>query len=300
MCRRRKDSCVSLEILKRENDNSCLMINPKTPSLECAKVAGYKDEDIYLVYRNIDKKIVELNKLGYLNGHTPLSAAIAFISYLCAYLSGKENIILSNESSANQVTVFGTTINHQYSKTYEFENDFREYINTATRLDINYFSLLRGLSEYNIAKIFSRYPKYFAVFKSCNLGSKEKEWHWCCNCSKCLFIYIILSPFTSLEERIKIFGEDLFNRRDLLDTFIEILGFSKNKPFECVGTYEEARLAVSEVVNKNEEDSFLIDYYKNHYQLELTKTEIEKYNEDNNLSDYYNMLVKEELNQYDR
>ena len=34
--------------------------------------------------------------------------------------------VLSNESSANEPTVIGTKINHQYSKTYEFENDFNE------------------------------------------------------------------------------------------------------------------------------------------------------------------------------
>ena len=214
-----KDSCVTLELLKNENNNSCLIINPKTPSLATATIAGYNDSDIYKVERILDEEIKERNKEGYLNGHTPLSSVIAFISYLCAYLSGKKNIVLSNESSANESTVKGTNINHQYSKTYEFENDFRNYMNNIMKLDINYFSLLRGLSEYNIAKLFSHYRKYHPVFKSCNLGSKEKEWIWCCNCSKCLFIYIILSPFLTKEERINIFGQDLYDREDLLKIF---------------------------------------------------------------------------------
>lgn len=295
-----KDSCVSLELLKNEKDNACLVINPKAPTIGCCNKAGYKEEDVYIVKRNIDRTIVELNNKGFLNGHTPLSAAIAFISYLCAYLSGKKNIVLSNEASANQATVLGTTINHQYSKTYEFEKDFREYITATTKLDINYFSLLRGLSEYNIAKLFSNYHKYFDVFKSCNLGSKEKDWKWCCNCPKCLFIYIILSPFISLDERIKIFGEDLYDREDLLKTFIEIVGYSDTKPFECVGTYEEARLAVSQVINKGLENSFLLKYYKEHYSLELDATDIEKYNNTNSLNEYYNNLVKEELKKYDK
>ena len=292
-----KDSCVTLELLKKEENNSCFIINPKTPSLSCALLAGYSDKDIIKVDRILDLKIIELNNRGFLNGHTPLSSVIAFISYLCAYLLGKKNIILSNESSANESTVIGTNINHQYSKTFEFENDFRDYMK-STNLNIHYFSLLRGLSEYNIAKLFSHYRIYHPVFKSCNLGSKEKEWNWCCNCSKCLFIYIILSPFLTKEERIKIFKEDLYNREDLLDTFIEILGYSTNKPFECVGTYEEARLAVSEAIQKQEE-GYLLDYYRNHYPLELDKEEIIKYNEENNLGDYYNTIVKEELSHYD-
>jgi len=294
-----KDSCVSLELLKNEPNNSCFIINAKKPSLECAKIAGYKDEDIIKIDRILDKKIIELNKKGFINGHTPFSSVVAFISYLVAYLTGKENIILSNESSANESTVHGTNINHQYSKTYEFECDFRNYMRDNLDLNINYFSLLRGLSEYNIAKLFSKYKKFHPFFKSCNLGSKEKEWIWCCNCSKCLFIYIILSPFLNKEELTEIFGQDLYERQDLLDIFIEIIGYSNAKPFDCVGTYEEARYAVSQVIEKNNDKlPLLLQYYKDNYELELNGSLIEKYNNENNLNEYYNKIVKKEVDKY--
>lgn len=294
-----KDSCVSLEILRNEPNNSCFIINPKKPSLESCYQAGYKDKDIIKVERILDKKIIELNNQGFLNGHTPFSALIAFISYLCAYLLRKKNIILSNENSANEPTVIGTSINHQYSKTYEFENDFNSYMNKFIKLEINYFSLLRGLSEFNIARLFSNYKKYHSVFRSCNLGSKNSNWNWCCNCPKCLFVYVILSPFLSLEECIKIFGEDLYARDDLLKTFLEILGYAKTKPFECVGTYEEARYAVSLVISNYKDNlPYLLEYYKQNFTLELKNNSILKYNENNNLTEYYNNLVKEELKQY--
>ncbi len=109
-----KDSCVSLEILKNENNNSCFIINPKTPAVLSCKVAGYSEDKIVKVERILDRKIIDLNSKGYLNGHTPFSAVIAFISYMCAYLLGKKNIVLSNENSANEATVIGTNINHQY------------------------------------------------------------------------------------------------------------------------------------------------------------------------------------------
>ena len=290
-----KDSCVSLELLKDE-DNMCFIMNPKRASLECCHIAGYSDKDIIKVNRVLDKGIIELNDLGYLNGHTPLSSLLAFISYFCCYLSGRERVILSNEASANQATVLNSDVNHQYSKTFEFETDFRGYISYTFSLKINYFSLLRGLSEYNIAKLFSHYKKYHKAFNSCNLGSKDKNWVWCCNCSKCLFIYIILSPFLSKNDRVEIFGEDLYNREDLLDTFIELLGYSDTKPFECVGTYEEARLAVSQAIQKGEA-GYLLDYYKNHYDLYLDNS-INNYNEENYLGEY-NELVKRELDLYD-
>ena len=44
-----KDSCVSLKILENENNNACFLMNPKKPMIECAKVAGYSNEDIYCV-----------------------------------------------------------------------------------------------------------------------------------------------------------------------------------------------------------------------------------------------------------
>ena len=289
-----KDSCVSLEILKNEKNNSCLVINPKTPSLNCCEIAGYSDENIIKIERIIDKKILDINNRGFLNGHIPFSSVIAFISYLVGYLNGKKNIILSNESSANESTVFGSDVNHQYSKTYEFENDFRNYM-SEINLDINYFSLLRGLSEFNIAKLFSNYEEFYSVFKSCNLGSKNKEWNWCCNCPKCLFIFIILSPFINIDKLISIFGENLYEREDLLEIFKEILGYSNNKPFECVGTYEEARYAVSLVIEKSDNLPYLLKYYRYNYDLYLDGEKIEKYNEMNNLDDYYNNLVVGEL-----
>lgn len=293
-----KDSCVSLELLKNEENNSCFIINPKGPSYNSCIVAGYSDNDIIGVKRILDRKIVELNNEGYLNGHTPFSSIVAFITYLVAYLNGKKNIILSNEASANQPTVIGTKINHQYSKTYEFETDFMNYMNTFIPLDIKYFSLLRGLSEFNIARLFSHYKKYHSVFKSCNVGSKGETWKWCCSCSKCLFVYIILSPFIEKDERVKIFGEDLFEKKELLETFKEILGYSETKPFECVGTLEEARYAISLVLEKGEEHSYLLDYYKEHYPLFLDGSEINKYNEENNIDEHFDKLVKEEMNKY--
>ena len=99
-----------------------------------------EDDEIIGVKRILDRKIVELNQEGYLNGHTPFSSIVAFITYLVAYLNGKKNIILSNEASANQPTVIGTKINHQYSKTYEFESDFMNYMNEFISLDIKYFN----------------------------------------------------------------------------------------------------------------------------------------------------------------
>lgn len=295
-----KDSNVTLEIMKSDfEDNLCFIINPKQVTLSCAQTAGYSNEKIVTVKRTIDKNLIELNKQGFINGHTPFSALVAFLSYFNAYITGKKYILLSNESSANESNVDGTKINHQYSKTYEFECDFNEYTKKYFKIDIKYFSLLRPLSEYQIAMLFSNYEKYHEIFKSCNVGSKKEPWHWCCSCPKCLFVYIILSPFLYKEKLIEIFGEDLFEKEDLLDTFIELTGYGKTKPFECVGTYEEVRYAITKTISKLDKQPYLLKYYKEHFELEnLNKNLENKYNRENNLNPYFENLLKSELKKW--
>ncbi|MEG0076733.1 hypothetical protein [Anaerorhabdus sp.] len=238
-----KDSFVSLEILKSLYDqNDAFVINKVMSAIHASEAAGYKDKLIY-VSRTLDPRMLELNKKGYLNGHTPFSAMVAFASTLAAVLNQKRYICLSNEASANESTVLNDTVNHQYSKSYEFEKDFNEYSQKYLLPEIEYFSLLRPLSELQIAKIFSLTPQYHSVFKSCNVGSKQEI--WCCHCAKCLFVYLLMAAYLSDEECISIFKEDMLNNAELFPIFMELCGLSENKPFECVGTREEVVSAIS-------------------------------------------------------
>lgn len=295
-----KDSVVSLELLKDMYDNNTtFIINPKAVTMTCSKIAGYENKTIGVI-RQIDKELIKLNKKGYLNGHTPFSSLVAFLSYLVAYLTDKKYIVLSNESSANEPTVLGTKVNHQYSKTYEFENDFNNYTKTYFNIDIKYFSLLRPLNELQIAMFFAKYEKYHSVFKSCNVGSKTEPWDWCGHCPKCLFVYTILSPFLYRDKLIAIFHEDLFAKEDLLTTFLELLGYAKTKPFECVGTYSEVRYAVNLTIKKllNQEMPlpYLLQYYFEKYSLEpFDNNLLLSYNEENNLDDLFTKIVRRSL-----
>lgn len=295
-----KDSVVTIENIPLKEDDYCLIINPKPVTLNCAKAGGFKEENIIEVERKIDKNLIELNSLGYINGHTPFSSLLAFVSYFIAYLTNKKYIALSNENSANESNVVGEKINHQYSKSYEFENDFYNYTNKYLKVPVKYFSFLRPLNELQIAKLFSRYEKYHTIFKSCNVGSKEKEWHWCCKCPKCLFVYTILSPFLYKDKLLNIFNSDLFEDESLLETFIELAGYGKTKPFECVGTFEEVKFAISTTIknleNKNEKLPYLLQYYKNNFELSDLSIDITKrYNTTNNLTEELNNILKEAI-----
>ena len=257
-----KDSIVTLNLLSEiEKEIKCLIVNPRKATLETAGKAGYASENIIEVKRTIYPYLLELNEKGFLNGHTPFSALLAFVSLLCSAVTGIKNIALSNESSANESTVEDTIINHQYSKSYEFETDFRYYTHKYISSAFNYFSFLRPLNELQIGELFSKYEQYFSIFKSCNAGSKNDV--WCCNCPKCLFTYIILSPFIEEKEMLKIFGRNLFESHEQINVFNKLTGREKIKPFDCIGTVDEINAALCMTISKkkNENLPFLLKYF---------------------------------------
>jgi hypothetical protein len=253
-----KDSVVTLEMLRKHEKVTPMIINPRGATLDTVKIGGFENK-FFEIQRNIDPLLIELNEQGFLNGHTPFSAMLAFYSLLTGVLSGKKNIALSNESSANESTVIGMDVNHQYSKSYEFEADFRNYVQKYLSEELNYYSFLRPLSELQIACLFSKNPQYLPVFKSCNAGSKTNS--WCCNCAKCLFTFIILSPFINPGKLKETYGKNLLEKGELLPVLKELCGLTPEKPFECVGTVDEVCIALVQTVKQYKDLPVLLHFF---------------------------------------
>jgi len=250
-----RDSIVTLESLKKSanwrKEIALFMVNPTERILKTVKVSGIKKQII--VKRIIDKKLLELNKKGYLNGHTPFTALLSFLSVLCAILFDYKNIVFSNEKSADEgnLKYLGKIINHQWAKSSQFERMFKKYCKKYLVKNVNYFSYLRKYGELEISKMIIKYPKYFSVFSSCNASMRigAKQIRWCGNCPKCLFVYATLYPFLNKKDLLKIFGKDIFDpstssgQEKLLPIMKSLMGQEKPKPFECVGTKKEGQLA---------------------------------------------------------
>lgn len=248
-----KDSVVSIELLRPYmKDNLAYIINPRGATVKTAQTAGFDESSVVGVHRTIDKTLLALNAEGYLNGHTPFSSIVAFSSYIFAYLTKRKYIVLSNESSANESNIQGTQINHQYSKSTEFEADFRHYCKEYFSGKPEYFSLLRPWSEWQIAEKFVQFPQYFGVFQSCNVGSKTDV--WCGKCAKCLYVYIMLAAFLPDETLVKIFGSDMLNNTEFEALFNGLVYADFDKPFECVGTKAEINLALFEAYKTRKEN----------------------------------------------
>ncbi len=259
-----KDSACTIEMLKKSGHPlKTYIINPRGATLNTIKAAGLPERDSLHARRTLDAHMLALNKEGYLNGHTPFSALVAFSSLITAYLHELRYIALSNESSANESTVAGSTVNHQYSKSFKFELDFHNYEKNFIGSNIHYFSMLRPLSEFQIAKYFSGAPAYHDIFRSCNAGSKQDI--WCGHCPKCLFVFLILSPFLNHQRLVEIFGTDMTDNPDMKTDFEKLTGIQDEKPFECVGSRNEVNaaicLTIERMQNEGEQLPFLFSWY---------------------------------------
>jgi len=241
-----KDSAVTLEILKQHFTVGTYEVSAPKAARDTIQVAAIKPENQLTITRTLDTTMLELNTKGYLNGHVPISAFLAFLSVFTADLFGYTHIAISNERSSNEGNTWycDREINHQYSKTYEFESNFQKYIkNSLPDQAPFYFSFLRPLYELQIGKLFATMPQYHSTFRSCNRGQKENI--WCTECSKCLFAWTIIFPFIGEEKMISYFGKNLFADESLWEVTKELLGIAQTKPFECVGTHEETIAAFS-------------------------------------------------------
>lgn len=238
-----KDTAVTLSLLSRSGlPFSTMVVNPTEASLANISAAGLPDP--IKVNRVIDTQLLALNNQGYLNGHTPFSAYLAFLGTLVASLYNKSHVLVSNERSADEGNVVyrGLEINHQYSKSFRFEELFRSYCAKFLTSDIDYFSLLRPLNDVQISMLFSKHSEFFTTFRSCNVGSKTNT--WCGKCAKCAFTYLVLYPHLSHEQMIISFGQDLFVLPTIVRFIRELVGLTAVKPFECVGTRDEAILSL--------------------------------------------------------
>lgn len=239
-----KDSAVTLELIKKLPQLDCLpwAINPSPASRRTAQTAGYSR--FWAVERRLDPLLLQLNQQGYLNGHTPFSALVAFTSVILGVLTGSRSVLLSNEVSANEcnATYQGHEINHQYSKSFAFETKFHHYCQTYLAQDFQYLSLLRPLNELQIAQQFTTFPHFFSDFLSCNVGQKTDT--WCHHCPKCLFAFTMLFPFVDEQQlTTTIFDHNLFADESLIELALKLVLPDKEKPFECVGSYQETKVA---------------------------------------------------------
>ena len=244
-----KDSLVSVELLRGKIDSLATWSVNHRPQLEpLIKHIGLPH---YWVERMFDTSLLEHNARGARNGHIPISAILASVGAVVAVLSARRDIVVSNEHSANEPTLHynGVAINHQYSKSQEFEADFQTQLQRTLGSHVRYYSLLRGLGELRIAELFGRnwFATYHHVFSSCNRAFTfdQHRLFWDGTCAKCAFTFLALTPFVPQEKLEALFsGKNLLQTPALEPTYRQLLGIEGDKPLDCVGEIKESRAAM--------------------------------------------------------
>lgn len=245
-----KDSLVSVELLRNSGTPlTTWSLNHKpqlTPLVERINLPHL------WVERALDPQLQQLNQHGALNGHVPLSAILACAGTVAAVLSGNRDVMVSNEQSANEATLVyqGVEINHQYSKSQEFEQDYQALLDRHFGDTLRYYSLLRPFSELRITEMFTNtaFRSYKDVFSSCNrtYTLTSDRMSWCGTCPKCAFTFLALTPFLPREEIETVFGgKNLLLDPALESIYQQLLGINADKPLECVGEIRESRAAMA-------------------------------------------------------
>jgi len=243
-----KDSVLTAEMLKSSDHECALFRVGSHPFIDT--LSEQIGLPMITVERHLSGALFDLNADGALNGHVPVTAYLSFLTVVIAMLYGYDAVAWSNERSASEgnVEYKGKMINHQWSKSLEFERLLQSYLQTYVTQDVAVFSPLRPLTELHIASLFAQLPKYFSHVTSCNanwkiLGKRQKE-RWCGQCPKCAFSYALFAAFLPTVKLKMIFGRDLFADESLLPLYRQLLGLEGCKPFECVGTAEETTAAL--------------------------------------------------------
>lgn len=244
-----KDSLVTAELLRNHVDNLATWSMNHRPQLTpLVERVGLPH---YWVERKWDPYLIEHKSKGSLNGHVPISAIIACVGTVVCILTGRSDSAVSNESSASEPTLMyqEVAINHQYSKSLEFEQDFQTVLQHSFGDSYRYYSFLRPLSELRIAELFAAkgFEKYKDVFSSCNRAftHSSDEMFWCGICPKCAFVFLALTPFVPRDKLEALFGgKNLLLDPQLEPTYKQLLGIEGDKPLECVGAIKESRTAM--------------------------------------------------------
>ncbi|MCW1930214.1 MAG: hypothetical protein KIH62_002755 [Candidatus Kerfeldbacteria bacterium] len=242
-----KDSLVTCALLKKRGIAFDVFMFGSHATL-APQIAELGASEIN-VTRTIDNQLLRWNEEGALNGHIPISAIFSWVALLCAAVDGYQYVLLSNENSANvpNVDYLDMSVNHQWSKSFEYEKMLQEYVRNFITDDITYCSVLRPFTEVTITELFVKHcGEYFSLFTSCNKNfsiTKKATKRWCGECPKCAFVFTLMSAFVSKKQLVEIFGKNLFADEKLLDLYRELFGVKNFKPFECVGTPDEVIFA---------------------------------------------------------
>lgn len=248
-----KDSLVSVELLKESGKAfSTFRINSKEWVDQQLDLIGVPQVH---VTRTFDSFLT--SDEAQLKGHVPVTLMVSAAAIIAAIIGGYGEVILSNESSADEPTIAdykGMEINHQYAKSSEAEELMQTWIRDYIASDLKYYSLLREYSELDIARLFAEkaFDKYRGKWSSSNTNFRHDatgKLDWDLESPKTCTVFALLAPYIEKQTLIEEFGGNPFEREQNREIWSKLTGKTPGKPFECVATVEEMNQSLEAAYN---------------------------------------------------
>ncbi len=244
-----KDTAVAAELAARSGIAADWLTVTPTAARR-ALVAASGRPSAFEAHIELDEAMVR--DARYRRGHVPYFSLFVMAGVIAALGGGYDAVIAGNERSADEgnVRVRGMEVNHQFSKSSAFERGFQEHVLTAAGVPVEAFSILRPFSDVRLAQLFVELERYLAVCVSCNRRARAST--WCLDCPKCAFVGLAFGAFVDDAALVRIFGGRPQDRAALRRQWLALVR-GKVKPWECVGTQEECRLALRLLLDRRPE-----------------------------------------------
>ena len=189
------DSIVTVEQVRRRADVALFVVSRPADRFDAIEQpAAVTGLPVVRAEREIDPQLLRSAELGFLNGHVPVTGILSAIAVLAAVLEDRDAVVMSNEWSASVPTLEydGRPVNHQYSKSEEFEAAFRGVLADSVRRRCRSTSPGSGTApSCGWGGSFAKLRPYHASFRSCNKAfyteRARRFAHWCGQCDKCCF-----------------------------------------------------------------------------------------------------------------
>lgn len=249
-----KDSIVAGELLKSLDRSIRGFVMATGPQLGQAKaVAEAMGIELLAVERTLDHRLLDLQEMsGAYKGHVPISLIFGLVGTVLAIATDSPYVVVANEASASipRHTSGDEQVNHQWSKSFVFEQQLQQYIHDRIAANVTYFSVVRELTSVGVAKLFVRYPQYFEVFTSDNFvfridPARRPDSRWSLESPKSLSSFILLAPWLNEADMLRTFGRNFLNEPSLETLFLESTGQEGEPPLDCVGTPAELTLSLN-------------------------------------------------------
>ena len=254
-----KDSIVAGELLKKLSVPVEGFVMATGEQLGQAKaVAETMGLPLHIVERVLDKQLLEVQELpGAHKGHIPISLIFGLVGSALAIAKSASFVVVANEASASipRITWEHGAVNHQWTKSFGFEQQLQAFVQDQISTSITYCSAIRQLTSVGVAKLFARYPAYLEVFTSDNAVFRinpdmRPNARWSLDSPKSLSSFILLTPWLSEADLLRAFGRDFLDEPSLEQLFWELTGQEGEPPLDCVGTTDELVVSLNVAVRQ--------------------------------------------------